>query len=201
MTNLKSVSEGYNKFCGPAVLSILTGKNTDECANAIGYISGEYNIKGVKLEHLLAAANRLGFTSTKVDEGTSLYGTIIRLVNDDGMYIVTVPNHFVVIEVNNKKAYFCDNHTKEPIPAASSARLSQRVVAVHKVSRKKEPVLVKEYIKLHKVQTTNSISIRVMRVSEFDEGEPNHSNLGIIVVKNETELNELIDKIKESSYE
>jgi len=145
MTNLKSVTEGFNKFCGPAVLSILTGKSTDECAYAITKVNGQYNVAGVQLTDLLKAADNLGFTSKAVQSFGSLYRTLVTLVRDDGMYIVTIPKHFVCIEIKESKIYFCDNHTKEPIPAASSARLGMTVVAIHKVTAKEklpEPVLI-----------------------------------------------------------
>ena len=53
MTNLKAVNVGMNKYCGPAVLSILTGKSTDECARVISSINGSYNVAGVQLNDLL----------------------------------------------------------------------------------------------------------------------------------------------------
>lgn len=139
-SNLKTVV-GMNKFCGPAVLSILTGKSTDECAAVISRINGQYQVRGVLLNDLLLAAERLGFDSKAVDSAGSLFGTIVRLVHNDGMYIVMVPSHFVTIEVKDKKAFFCDNHTKEPIPAASSARLGQKVISVYKVTKRPEIVL------------------------------------------------------------
>jgi hypothetical protein len=61
----------------------------------------------------------------------------------DGFYLVMIPNHFVCIEVSERKIYFCDNHTKEPMPAASSARLLQPVLAVYKIiKRPKDPVIL-----------------------------------------------------------
>lgn len=147
MTKLNAVNIGMNKYCGPAVLSILTGKSTDECARVISSINGQYRVEGVQLTDLLKAADKLGFTNQPKDGGSSLYTTLVKLVNDDGMYIVTVPNHFVAIEVNEKKIYFCDNHTKEPMPAASSARMLQRVLAVHKVFKKPDPVVIRTEIR------------------------------------------------------
>ena len=136
MTNLKTANIGMNKYCGPAVLSILTGKSTDECAQVISKINGQYNVAGVQLSDLLKAADKLGFASQKSIEIGSLYRTFTNLVKHDGMYIVAIINHFVCIEVQDKKIYFCDNHTKEPIPAASSARLSQPVLAIYRVWKK-----------------------------------------------------------------
>lgn len=133
MTNLKTVNIGMNKYCGPAVLSILTGKSTDECAKVISKINGKYNVTGVLIDDLISAAIRLGFNSHQVPAVGSLYRTLTTLIGNDGMYIVTIANHFICIEIKDKKIYFCDNHTKEPIPAASSARLGQTVLDVHKV--------------------------------------------------------------------
>jgi hypothetical protein len=146
MTTLKAVNLGHNKFCGPAVLSILTGKSTDECAYVIGKINGQYNVTGVQLNDLLRAADKLGFDQIFIEPGGSLYSTIVRNIQKDGMYIVTLPRHFVCIEIKDKQAYFCDNHTKEPIPAASSARLGMKVVSIHKViERPKPPELPARY--------------------------------------------------------
>lgn len=146
MTRLNAVNIGMNKFCGPAVLSILTGKSTDECARVISSINGQYRVEGVQLNDLLRAADKLGFDQKAYPASSSLYVALTRLVNDDGMYIVTLPNHFVAIEVSEKRIYFCDNHTKEPMPAASSARMLQKVMAVHKVIRRKEPELISEKV-------------------------------------------------------
>lgn len=143
MTNLNKVNIGLNKYCGPAVLSILTGKSTDECAFAIGRVTGNYQVKGVFTNDLLRAADKLGFDQIAYDKSSTLYGTLVRLVNDDGMYIVSLETHFVCIEVQDKKIFFCDNHTKEPMPAASSARMMQKVMYVHKLVKRQETVIEK----------------------------------------------------------
>lgn len=141
MTNLNTANIGMNKYCGPAVLSILTGKSTDECARVISRINGHYDVKGVLLSDLLRAADKMGFDQIAITPAGSLFGTLMRLsINSDGMYIIALPNHFVAIEVNDKRVYFCDNHTKEPMPAAASARLLQKVTAVHQVIRRPETV-------------------------------------------------------------
>lgn len=137
MPSLKTVEFGFNKFCGPSVLSILTGKSTDECANVISRINGQYSVSGVLLSDLLKAAERMGFSTHNANTGgMSLYRTLVTLApKGDGTYIVSVPNHFVCVEVADRKVYFCDNHTKEPIPAASSARLGMIVQAAYQVKK------------------------------------------------------------------
>lgn len=155
MTNLKEVNIGHNRFCGPAVLSILTGKSTDECAYAITRVNGQYNVAGVQLSDLLKAADNLGFTCEAGQVNGSLFRTLSGMVNNEGIYIVTIPKHFVCIEVKDKKIYFCDNHTKEPIPAASSARLGMNVLAIHKVFKKPLPPKIEpSYIVVHLVECT-----------------------------------------------
>jgi hypothetical protein len=140
MTNLNT-AVGMNKYCGPAVLSILTGKSTDECARVISSINGQYRVEGVLLTDLLRAADKLGFDQRPMPTGSNLYGTLVMHSNREGMYIFTLPNHFACIEVKDKKIYFCDNHTKEPMPAAGSARLMQKVLSVHKVEKRPDVVI------------------------------------------------------------
>jgi hypothetical protein len=140
MTRLKSVTEGHNKFCGPAVLSIVTGRSTDECAYAISKVSGQYKVEGVTLRDLIKAADKLGFICTETPfGGHTMYSALTSIANKDGIYIVMLTKHYVCIEVASATIYFCDNHTKEPMPAASSARLMQGVVGIYRVTAKPEP--------------------------------------------------------------
>lgn len=197
MTKLNAVNVGMNKFCGPAVLSILTGKSTDECAFVISSINGQYRVEGVQLNDLLRAADKLGFDQQSMSVGGSLYSTLVMHSNNDGMYIVTVPNHFVCIEVNDKKIYFCDNHTKEPMPAASSARLLQRVLAVHKVTKRREPVLIGTSIEVGVTKYSYCIQITTKRMSLYDM--PNYDKsetVSIITLKNEQEYEDWIAAVK-----
>ncbi|SRR5258706_8943452 len=152
MTNLKTANIGMNKFCGPAVLSILTGRNTDDCAAVISKVNGQYNVTGVYMGDLLKAAERLGFKSWSEFRTGSLFRTLSTMAHHEGIYVVAIENHFVCIEVKDKKIYFCDNHTKEPIPAASSARLGQEVQQIAKVW--KDPDYVEPVIPVRVEQVT-----------------------------------------------
>lgn len=137
---MNEVRFGMNKFCGPAVLSIVTGKTTDECADAIRQITRKYEVTGVYTKDLKLAANLLGFNLTETPfVGHSLYSALTSIADKDGIYIVEITRHFVCIEIRDKVIWFCDNHTKEPMPAASSARLMQGVVGIHKVEEKPRP--------------------------------------------------------------
>lgn len=209
MTNLKTLNEGFNKFCGPAVLSILTGKSTDECASVITKINGKYNITGVELLDLIKAAERLGFITKHVVPSGSLYRTLTSIIKNDGMYIVTVPNHFVCVEVNDKKIYFCDNHTKEPIPAASSARLGQPVVALVKVTKnpnfveykkpepKPLPISLNEKLVIFIYDMPDSmINIGIHRVKNYSDSIENKKDtVAYFNLKDNEELKQLRDMI------
>jgi hypothetical protein len=196
MTKLNAVNIGMNKFCGPAVLSILTGKSTDECARVISSVNGQYKVEGVQLNDLLRAADKLGFDQIPISPSGSLFSTLTRLVTDDGMYIVTVPSHFIAIEVSEKKIYFCDNHTKEPMPAAASARLLQKVLAVHQVIKRREPVKIGSRIHVEKKVYDWCIQINVKRELTFDMPEHNKASIiSCISLENEEEYEEFTSQV------
>jgi hypothetical protein len=194
MTNLKQVNIGFNEFCGPAVLSILTGKNTDECARAITTVSGKYEVEGVKLYHLLMAAEQLGFTNKSYPAGGTLFGVLIRLAKDNGIYIVTVKRHFIVIEVKDGRAYLCDNHTKSPIDAGHSARLQQQVIAINKVFPKPLPKLLETKFRI--LKTDSAIYIDKDELYE-DTRDNKVMRVGRIMALDSDELNRIIEALKE----
>lgn len=136
---MKQVNQGSNIYCGPAVLSIVSGKNTDECARVINKIRSKPSYTDVKEIYseteLPKALDMLGFDIDRVniDEDSSLLWTLHMICNIEGMYIIQVPAHVVAVEVKDKRVYLCDNHTKEPINAANSARIGQRVAKVWSV--------------------------------------------------------------------
>jgi len=167
MTNLNSVNFGMNQFCGPSVLSILTGKSTDLCAAVISSISGKKEVKAAEYVHILEAFSRLGFNTVAIPIiSRTLFGVLSNLVNKDGMYIVGVPKHVVAIEIKDKQIYFCDNHTKEPINAAASARLTQTVDRIYKIEAKPQP-LAEDIVRERKEilnETINRINIQIGRL-------------------------------------
>src|SRR6266571_6521031 len=135
MTSLKDINFGLNQFCGPAVLSALTGKSTDECASVIMSLTGRHEVRAVEVRHLLAALKKLRFDAAAIPlTARTLYGTLIGLSNSDGLYVILVPRHVVAVEVVEKKIYLIDNASKSPLPAESSARLMQKVEQVYKVT-------------------------------------------------------------------
>lgn len=201
MTNLKEVNFGLNQYCGPSVLSALTGESTDRCAAVISAVSGRQEIKAVQVEHLLEAFRRLRFTTEKIEvPGTTLYGKLLALSNKDGMYVVLVPHHVVAIEVNNKEIYLVDNHSKAPLPANSSARLMQKVEGVYKVSRKSEPKFIRSHIIIGEDVVHNRILITSNNIYEnLDDNTA--VKLGEFRFKDKKELLDILDELSKISVQ
>src|ERR1035437_10016730 len=154
--SLQVVNFGLNQYCGPAVLSALTGESTDRCAAVISAVSGKKEIKAIEQTHIKEALKRLRFDVTDTDfGGSTLYGTLYRMYNHNGLYVVMIPHHVVAVEVKDNEIFICDNHTKTPLDIKQSARLTQRVELVWKVTAKNPPKFVKNEIEL--IQHPNSI--------------------------------------------
>lgn len=193
MTNLKDINFGLNQYCGPAVLSAFTGMSTDECATVISQISGKAEIKAVEVSHLIRALEKLRFEVKR--EGYvkySLYMLFINIITHDGLYLILIPDHFIAVEVKDKKIYLIDNHSKYPIDAGSSARLTQRVVMVYKVTPRKPPVyLGPEYEILHYNKT-----LVINQINRYeDKKDDNKAELGRFRYMDYEELKNIQDKL------
>lgn len=159
---------GMNRYCGPAVLSALTGKSTDTCAAVISAISGKNVIKSVQVEHLVEAFKRLNFETQEVcPVSRTLYGNISFMINRDGNYIIVVPEHVVAVTITDKQAFFIDNHTKEPINAIASARLTQEVKRIIKITPKTQEQINKEYRDNRRSYLVNKINDLAYRIGNL----------------------------------
>lgn len=153
--------ESFNQYCGPAVLSIFTGCNTDDCADEISKVNGQHNIKGVYPNDLIRAGRNMGleFGEAIAFEGRSIFWMASALVRmPPAQYLVTIPKHYVALEVRNGSVFICDNHTKTELELQNSARLSQKVEHVWKVTK------VKEYIRPYPVKTEYAAERQGMNV-------------------------------------
>lgn len=191
MTNLKDINFGLNQYCGPSVLSALTGRSTDECAAVISAVSGRQEIKAVQMAHLIEAVKRLRFEAISIKVPSfSLFGVLSHISKNEGMFIVGLPRHVVAVEVSQDKIYFIDNHTKHAIDAAGSARLIQRVDAVYKVVPKPQPVFLHSRVE---VLAKYKNRVQVKRISEYENPEDNVVTiLGELVYEHEGELSDIV---------
>lgn len=193
MTTLNDINFGINQFCGPSVLSALTGKSTDECASVISSISGKQTIEAVNISHLLQALQKLRFDNEQIQTvGRSLYANLIGLSSKDGIYIVLIPKHVVAVEVSSGLIYLIDNHSKSALPANSSARLMQTVTGIYKLSKRANPILLRTDISI--IKEYNNIRIKATEIYE-DFRDNVEMNRGYIYYRNIEELEQIINEL------
>lgn len=124
--------KGKNLFCGPGVISAITGCTTDEAERMVQDVLGNKKpVIGMFSSDLCEVFKRFGYRYTyytHLDNTGSVF--YVLSVLSDGIYVLAVPGHFICVEIDGPRRYLCDNHTKRPLNAAISARGSQRVVKV-----------------------------------------------------------------------
>ena len=197
MIAMDEVNFGMNQFCGPAVLSIYTGCNTDDCAEEIGKVTKQFKIKGVLPSDLMAAGKAMGLDFQEIEglAGRSIFwaGSVLTRMLP-AMYLVTIPKHYIALEVRDQSIYICDNHTKQEIELQNSARLSQkieRIWRVTKVSNYSKPYAVK--YQLHAEMIGGSTYIK--KVITMSDGGIKINSLGSINATSPTELQEIAYEI------
>src|SRR5258706_639509 len=194
---LKKVNLDGNPYCGPAVLSILTGKTTDECAAVFTKITGRRNIEQVYPKEIEAALKILRFDIIPIASDCSLFSLFHQIHSNTGMYVVIVPKHVVAVESTiHGSVLLCDNHTKEPINLASMARLGQRVTLCYKVEPKPEPKLLSSSLDVKvDIEASRKLRVTIYRRNEYDDVSMNNSNYkGSFIVDDETELKQIRDE-------
>jgi hypothetical protein len=192
-TNLKDINFGINTFCGPSVMSALTGKSTDECAAVISAVSGRQEIRAVSTAHLIEAFKRLRFDMIEVNRiGYSLYSNLMALSRNEGMYIVMVPKHVVAVEVIDGHIFLVDNHSKQPLDASASARLSQKCEAVYKITERPQPKFLYTEVRITKYHSNN---IHIVGWDIYDNGENVSRHLGQFYFKDDIELRKIITQL------
>jgi len=196
-------SEGQNQYCGPAVLSALTGKTTDECADVIRRVNGQRYITAVQVADLMQALRLLKFTCTEArTRSYSLYGSISELINNPGMYVVVVPRHVVAVEITeDKQAYFVDNHTKKVINAAAAARLGQKLTGIYKVEPAPAPKHLETKYDVTRSVTANGITRILLFKNEIwsDIDYNTSTRLAILEYKDADALDRILKELNEGT--
>lgn len=197
MTNLNEIKLGINQHCGPAVISALTGRDTDECAEAIKAATGKTTVTGTSIGDLIKTLEKLRFTTEKIKvNNDSLYSAILHLSDsENAAYIIGVPKHWIAIEVKDKKVYLVDNTSKAPFNAGASARLTQQVDTILKVVPKDPPKFIRSEIQ---IKSAGLDYIKIYRVGIFkDEKDNIKVGLGSFSFKDMTELIDIMEAIEE----
>lgn len=199
------VEFGLNQYCGPAVLSIFTGLDTDTCAEAISKVNGKHAITGVVPSDLIAAGEILGIEirENPAFKGRSLFWAASAMTHfRETKWIIVVPRHYIAIEVDKLgQIQICDNHTKEPMALENSARLSQKVEAVYSVKK------VREYIKPYEVsrqliieKSYNNI-IMITQERKFSDDKVKSDSLGTILTLDPEILLTIADRLTQFAEE
>lgn len=196
-TSLHTI-QGMNQFCGPGVLSALTGKSTDECAAVISAVSGRQEIRSVSVGHLIEAFKRLKFDMIQQDrKGYTLFANLNAISSQKGMYIIIVPKHVVAVEViDNNHLYLIDNHSKSPVPAEGSARLSQKCEGVYKITAKPKPIFIRREIVVEKNQ--NVARIKFIDIHENPDDNI-YMNIGQFSFGNEEQYKQIVAHLARQS--
>lgn len=192
-TKLNTIVFGVNEYCGPSVLSALTGKTTDECAEVISHLTGRNVIKGVQMDVLIKALERLRFDCEKMNvPAHTVFGTLNAISGVNGLYIIGVPGHVVAVEVAHPKIYLIDNHTKQAISASASARLSQKVDGLYRVKDRGEKVLISIEISVEK----DYHHVTIWRSVKYSNARDNVLNkLGTLYFKNDAEFADIVSEL------
>ena len=185
--------DSFNQYCGPAVLSIFTGARVDDCAEEIQKVNGKHKITGVFSSDLMAAGVNMGleFTENVGFQGRSIFwaGTVMCRM-PDAQYLVTIPKHFIALEVRERKLYICDNHTKTELELQNSARLGQKIERVWKVTK------VREYSRPTVVKTEYAAdlvykNVQVKVIQTLSDGGIKIHPLGTIAIPKEEAIQEI----------
>lgn len=190
---MNDVQFGMNQYCGPAVLSIFTGLDTDFIAQQVTEITGRPKVTGVMPSDLIRVGEKLGleFKENQAFQDRSLFWTASALVNFPGNYLITIPNHYITLEVTiAKQIFICDNHTKIPMDLQNSSRLSQKVERVWKVTK------VFDYVIPEKPKLVSSITeaefngqmINFVKINKLSDGSFKRFIIGHIKIENTMEI-------------
>jgi hypothetical protein len=142
---------GKNSYCGPAVLSSITNLSTDEIATLINRnraLPDYYEVTGAYLHELKKILTDLHYSTQEIPyyNDSSVF-TVLSTIKKDGYYIALIGParpHFLLLEKAGPERFICDNHTKIPMKAEGSARLSQRVLQLLYVGERQKIINIFE---------------------------------------------------------
>lgn len=91
-----------NRYCGPAVISSLTGMTTAEAARLLRHVSGKRSITGVSTLHLLQALKMCGIHITNKTFDLKTKPTLARFLDSGDLWpcvthLIVAGNHFQLV--------------------------------------------------------------------------------------------------------
>lgn len=137
---INPIKQGNNTFCGPAVISAITGISTDEAEAVINSVRGkdsDRKVTGVYNNELSKAFESLGWKAYNIPGvyGRTIYSLMFTM-SIPGVYLFFVSHHVIAIEITiSGRRYIIDNHTKNPLNLSNSARIGQKVIGVTRLEK------------------------------------------------------------------
>lgn len=195
--------DSFNVYCGPSVLSIFTKARVDDCAEEIQKINKAFKVKGVYPADLMKAGEAMGLEFSEIPsfQSRSIFWAGSVLVKlPPAQYLVTIPKHYIALEVRDGSLYICDNHTKTEIELQNSSRLSQKIERVWKVTK------LHEYVKPFPVKSEyfaarEGMDVLVSVKYDMSDGEVKLSHLGSFKVASPEGMREIAFKLMELADE
>ena len=133
--NVNNSTSDVNNYCGPAVISAVTGMTTGEAARLIRHVSGQKMVKGSHTFHVLRALSLCNIQNVKTTVVTRptlaqwLKGS--KDVRTSGrVYLIVAGNHFQLVE---GRRYVC-GRTRDIVSVRSKlVKRRCRVETVHEL--------------------------------------------------------------------
>jgi hypothetical protein len=132
---------GHNRYCGPAVISFLTGMTTNDAAAAIRQYSGQRAVRGAHTYHVRPVLHDNGIRTEPVlgleMRGKTLAGALRRLrsekrLTEGRVYLIVAGNHFQLV---SGRRYACGRVGEIISTADKRIKKRARVEAVYEMHR------------------------------------------------------------------
>lgn len=132
---------GRNTYCGPAAVAALTGRTTDEVAARIRRFrqrAGWHtrSVRGVWMSEMRPILLSYGILPTEIYRRRQTLQNLVRDLTN-GVYLVSVTGHFVVMRVAGDRATVIDNQTKDGVPVTEHRSRRKFVTRCLRVARLK----------------------------------------------------------------
>lgn len=177
---VNNTSSDTNRYCGPAVISAVTGMTTGEAARLIRHVSGQKRVKGSHTFHVLRALSLCNIQNVKTTVVTrptlAQWLKSSKDVRTAGrVYLIVAGNHFQLVE---GRRYVC-GRTRDIVSVRSKyVKRRCRVETVHELisegriqipnaARKPVDHAASDRAKAQRLAKKMDVKINIERVSSY----------------------------------
>lgn len=139
--NKVNCPKGHNTYCGPAVISALTGATTNEAAAVIRHHSGQRAVRGSATRHVLKSLESYGITAKPAPAGNrlTLAGWLREFKAErtaGRVFLVVAGDHFQLI---SGRKYVCGRIGDVVSIKHDAVKRRARVASVHELTPGQSP--------------------------------------------------------------